>query len=74
VIAPRVLTPRLVPAVILNEGSMFITTGNLTTPKTSPTIPPTNPMANPDTARTKEYNKSIGIILMSFNIFKQPYI
>jgi hypothetical protein len=46
-----VLTPKLVPAVTLAEVSALNTTGNLTTPKTSPTIPPTSPMAKPAIAR-----------------------
>ena len=54
VIAPNVLTPRFVPAVILTEVSTLITKGNLTTPKTNPTIPPTNPIARPDKARTRK--------------------
>jgi len=42
------LTPKLVPAVMLAEVSIFNTTGNLSAPRTSPTIPPTNPMIKPD--------------------------
>jgi hypothetical protein len=53
IIASRVLTPILVPTVMLIEVSMFITTGILTTIRTSLTIPHTDPIAKPDKPRAK---------------------
>lgn len=53
--APKVLTPRFVPEVILTEVSIFSITGNLTTPSTNPTIPPTKPMAKPIMVSVREF-------------------
>jgi hypothetical protein len=59
IIVPRMLTPILAPTIMLIELSMFITTGNLTTSRTSPIIPPIDPITEQDKPSKNTYPKQI---------------